>query len=71
MFSVVMEKQQWVQCTLLSSYKYFILLLKIISIPYYDSVSVLLPTLSGTQIKNFLRVISAASLALRIFSIIS
>jgi len=66
-----MEMRQWVQCTLLWSYKYFVLLLKILSVQYYECASVFLPSLSGIQITPFLRVICVASPALHIFPIIS
>ena len=66
-----MEMQQWVKCTLLSSYKYFVLMLKIISVQYYEYVSVFLPALSVLQITSSLRLVCVASPALHIFSIIS
>jgi len=52
----------------LLSYKYYVLPLRIISIKYYECVSVFLPSLPGMQITSFLRVISVDSLALHIFS---
>jgi len=70
LFSVVMELQQWVQRTLLLSYKYFVMFLKIKSIKYYGCVSVVLPSLSGMPITSLLRVISMA-LEFYIFSLIS
>jgi len=42
-FSIAMKMQQWIPCHFSPFTKYFVLLLTIISIRYYDCVSLLLP----------------------------
>jgi hypothetical protein len=73
-FSVPMVMQQWALLHCCPATKYFILLLTILSIKYYECVSVFLSSLSGMQIASSLRCIillSLVYLAIRYFSTLS